>query len=54
MRIHIKNIPQEIIDEYNLINLVAADGYFYIKIHRAMYGLCQSGRLANIELKKVI
>ena len=54
MRIHIKNIPQEIIDEYIIMDLVAADSYVYIEIRRAMYGLRQSGRLANIKLEKVI
>ena len=53
MNLHQKH-PQEIIDEYNLMDRVAADGYVYILIHWAMYGLHQSGRLANIELKKVI
>ena len=36
------------------MDLVAANGYVYIEIRRTMYGLRQSGRLANIELKKVI
>jgi len=54
MRIHIKNIPQEIINEYNLMDLVAPDGYVYIEICRAMYGLQQSGHLTNIKIEKVI
>ena len=36
------------------MDLVAPDGYVYIEICQAMYGLQQSGRLANIELEKVI
>ena len=32
MRIHIKKIPQEIIDEYNLMDLVSPDSYVYIEI----------------------
>ena len=54
MRIHIKNIPQAIIDEYNLLDPVAHDGYVYIEIRRAMYSLRQSGRLTNVKLEKVI
>ena len=52
--IHISKIPQEIIDEYNLMNLIEPDSYVYIEIRRAMYGLRQSGRLANNALEKVL
>ena len=50
----LSDIPQQIIDQYNLNDLVAADGYVYMEIRRAMYGLKQSGMLANKELKKVL
>jgi hypothetical protein len=46
MRIHISLIPQEIIDEYNLMDYVYND-YVYIKISKGMYGLPQAGILAN-------
>ena len=52
MRIHPSLIPQEIIDEYDAMQYVEADGYVYVEITGAMYGLSQSGRIANIDLQK--
>ena len=46
MRIHLSLIPDEIIREYNLLEL-AHDGYVYIEINKGMYGLPQAGILAN-------
>ena len=46
MRLPIKIIPQEIIDEYSLIPLIH-NGYVYLEIRRGMYGLPQAGIIAN-------
>jgi hypothetical protein len=46
MRIPIKLIPHKIIEQYNLIPLVS-DGQVYIDVQKGMYGLPQSGILAN-------
>jgi hypothetical protein len=46
MRIPIKLIPQEIVDQYNLLTLVS-DGHVYIEVQKGMYGLPQEGILAN-------
>jgi hypothetical protein len=46
MRIPIKLIPQEIIDDYKLQPLVHHD-YVYVEINKGMYGLPQAGLLAN-------
>ena len=45
-------IPQEIINKYDVMKLVAIDGYVYVEITGAMYGLAQSGRIANQDLQK--
>jgi hypothetical protein len=42
MRIPLRLIPQEIIDQYNLLAKVAADGYVYMEIRKGMYGLARS------------
>ena len=47
-------IPQDIIDEYNLTTIVHKDGYCYMEIRKAMYGLCEGGNIANIKLKRVL
>ena len=52
MRIKITDIPDEIIDEYNLRELVTPDGWVYIEISRGMYGLPQSGIIAQEQLEK--
>jgi hypothetical protein len=46
MRIPIKLIPQEIIADYNLLSLVS-DGHVYSEVQKGMYGLPQTGILAN-------
>ena len=50
-RIHFSLIPQEIIDEYDVIKYVESDGNVYVKITDAMYGLSQSGRIASVDLR---
>ena len=43
MKIHFSLIPQEIIDEYDVMQYVDADGYVYVEITSAMYGMSASG-----------
>jgi hypothetical protein len=49
--IHISLIPQEIIDEYNLMEFVNEQGYVLVQVSKGMYGLPQAGALANRLLK---
>ena len=51
MRMPINLIPQEFIDLYDLAPKVK-NGYVYMEIQRGMYGLPQSGILANKLLKE--
>ena len=44
--IAMKYVPQNFIDEYNL-TLLTTDGYLYLKMVKGMYGLPQTGILAN-------
>ena len=46
MKIHLKIFPQDIIDQYELLQKVTADGYVYVKIKKVMYGLKQAAVLA--------
>ena len=46
MRIPVKYIPQEIIDEYNFLQLVKS-GFVYVEITKGIYGLLQAGLLAK-------
>ena len=53
MRIKIEDIPQEIIDEYHLQNLVH-NRWVHIEIRKGAYSLPQSGILAYTKLSKVL
>jgi hypothetical protein len=46
MRISIKLIQQEIINQYNLLGLVS-DGHAYVEVQKGKYGLPQACILAN-------
>jgi hypothetical protein len=50
MKMLLSRFPEEIIQKYNL-NTLAVDGWVYIEIRKGMYGLNQSGLLANQLLK---
>ena len=52
MKIHRSLIPQEVMEEYDMEKYVDADGYAYVEITGAIYGLAQSGYLANQDLIK--
>ena len=54
MRIHIRDITQEVIDEYNVIEYVDENGYVYCEINGAMYGLKVAGYIANKDLEKYL
>ena len=47
IRISIKDIPEEIINEYQLRKIVDDKGFIKIKAYRGMYCLPQAGLLAN-------
>jgi len=52
IRISLKDIPEEIIIEYKLREIADDKGQVYIQANKGMYGLPQSGRLANELLEK--
>ena len=54
MRFNINMVPQELIDLYDLQNKVTEDGWVYCEIHKAIYGLKESGKLASIKLKEFL
>ena len=50
-RIHLKDIPQDFIAEYNLTTY-ERDGWMYFCICKGFYGLSQAGKLAKNLLHK--
>ena len=54
MCIPVKDIPQDIMDQYNLAPLTHR-GHLFVKLRKGMYGLPQAGILATKErLKKYL
>ena len=50
MKLSLSMFPQDIIDQYNLKDLVSADGYAYMDIRKGIPGLKHAGRLASNRL----
>ena len=50
MKFHIATIPQEIIDEYNLLNIFDNQGFVYVKIAKGMHELKQEGIIVHKSL----
>ena len=47
---HNDNIPNDIVERYNLRDLANSRGYVLIEIHRGMYGLPIAGKIAHVAL----
>ena len=47
-------ILQEIIDKYNLMNIVEDDGWCYAEIRKALYGLKEAAYISNVKLKRIL
>eukprot|EP00804_Cyclotella_cryptica_P008100 CCRYP_004591-RA/>CCRYP_004591-RA protein AED:0.17 eAED:0.17 QI:0/0/0/1/0/0/4/0/815 len=52
IRLNIRDIPQEIIDEYKLKDIAERDGSIYLQANKGMYGLPHEGLIANVLLEK--
>ena len=46
-KIKLSDIPQEVMDEYNITAKATPDGWVYIHCNRGMYGLLQAASLAH-------
>ena len=47
MEIHVRMIPQEVMEEYDVTEYLDKKGYAYVEIMGAIYELIQSGYLAD-------
>ena len=47
MRLKLTDIPNEVIEHYNLRELATTDGYIYCEVSKGMYGLPQAGIIAQ-------
>jgi hypothetical protein len=51
-KIKLSDIPEEVIIEYKLHQFATPDGWVYVKVTRAMYGLPQAGSLGQDQLEQ--
>ena len=54
MKVHISDIRQEIIYEYNVMIYANENGFLYVEIMGAIYGLKQAGKIANYNLTEYL
>ena len=54
MRIHFKYFFEDIRQKYNIDDIIASDGYVYVRIEKGMYGLKQAAMLAYNNLIKIL
>ena len=52
MRLKMKELPQDFIDEYNLQDKATPDGYVHLEIRKGMYGLPHAGIIAQELLEE--
>ena len=52
LRIELRDIPPEIVQEYKLDDIATEDRYVYVEATKGMYGLPQASLLVNKLLKK--
>jgi hypothetical protein len=52
MRMKITDIPEEVIEHYNLREKASKDGFVFVEIRQGMYGLPQAGLIAQELLEK--
>ena len=54
LRVHMSQIPEEFIQEYNLQQFVTPDGWVFVEIRKWMYGLPQASVLSHAKLTSVL
>ena len=47
MSLKLSDLPKSVVQHYNLAEKATMDGYVYVDIKRGMYGLPQSGLIAQ-------
>ena len=52
IKIKLSDIPEEIINKYNLCKKATSAGHVYIVADKSMYGLPQAGLISNELLEK--
>ena len=54
VKMKLSDFPESVISHYNLVKKATPDGFLYVFIKRGMYGLPQSGILAQTLLESCL
>jgi hypothetical protein len=54
MQLRITDMPDNVIEHYNLRDKATPDGYIYCEIQKGMYGLPQTGIIAQQLVKEIL
>ena len=52
LKLKLTDIPAEVVEEYQLMEKVTADGHVFVEVRKGMYGLPQAGLIAQELLEK--
>ena len=52
IRLKLSNLPDEVIEEYNVKEKTTKDGFVYVEVRKGMYRFTQAGLLAHIMLEE--
>ena len=52
LRMKIENFPDDVIKQYNLLDIVDSKGFVMIRVEKGMYGLPYAGIIAQQLLEK--
>ena len=52
MQLHLADMPEDVIEHYQIANKATPEGYVYCKIQKGMYGLPLAGIIAQQLLKE--
>ena len=52
LRLKLSDLPNSVVQHYNLEDKATRDGYMYVDIKRGMYGLPQAGLIAQQLIEK--
>ena len=54
MHLKLRNLPESVVQNYNLEKKTTRDGYVYAEIKQGMYGLPQAGLIVQQLLEKIL
>ena len=54
LRLKLKDLPESVVQNYNLTEKATTDGFIYMEIKREMYGLPQAGLITQQSMFMIV